>query len=447
MKKLFLPFILIAFILSACHPVSTEDTDTKLSMPTSTPPRSHPTVTKVPIKFPETYQASQSFYNGKLNIHIDAKLHYQKDAPYDVYNVEDADFDPEIVDAVLAYFCGDQPLYTIQRPPTKAELEAYLIEYKSDIAEGTNDQSKEDQQAYITDLEQAILDAPHEAIHAPLDLSADHVSGYVDIGEKDNGSMVINRDLGYFVFNNGRDGYYHKNTDHRGYQKTIDDETVYEDDAYFVCLGISADDAIKEAQAFLQKTGIHGFTCRQAEIGMRMLEEGNWEENHQCYFLYFTKDLDGVPLAFDHGRSFGLTRGGGLYNEKIRISVDDDGIFDFIWENCSKIKTSTYEDTKLRSIDDIMDSFISDMASQFQQLENDDHIIDSTIDITEVRLEYIKVSDRSPLQTSSLIPAWSFYGRSINRILEKDGRILVSENDSVKVRHAYYSTYAIEYED
>ena len=105
MKRYFL-LVIVVLALTSCQSVIAEDV-TPLP-PTITTTVLEPTAIARPTTFPESYHASRSFYDGKYDVTIDAKVHYNPDTPHPIYTVEAVDFDQGMLDAVMAHFSKGQ---------------------------------------------------------------------------------------------------------------------------------------------------------------------------------------------------------------------------------------------------------------------------------------------------------------------------------------------------
>ena len=445
MKRIILILTILVLCLTACQATYLKE-ESKLSTPVPTP-APEPDTTAKPLNFPETYKESRSYYGGKLTIDIDAHVEYPKDGELCIYQVSDCPIDQDIAEAIITYFCKDTPIYSSSRPLTKAELQADLIDYKAKLKD--NEESSEYQEQTIQMMEDMILTAPNKVIHKELDLTQPHVFGEADLGKAYKASVVINQDACYMVFHDGSGSCSHYGCDKRGHQDTPDGVITYsqEDEREAPPLKVTVEDAVDEAYKFLKAVGLEGYHFRQWETGIRILEEGKCLDDQLCRMLYFTKDLGNIPISSDHGRSFGLSRGGGMYNDKICISVDDQGIFDFVWENCGKINGLPQTNLPHKDFDSVIDSFFEEMSASRDTMQGDDSVLDANIVITHIRLEHVKVSDLTPMQTSSYIPVWSFYGNVTGRHYEKSGRIAVYEVDREGIRHAFYCTYAVDNEN
>ena len=442
-KKLILVILICTLCLTACQPTPPEEVviskrDAHI-VPTHEP---KPEATVEPVNFPEHYEASQSFYDGRLMINIDADVIYVKDKPYDVYAVEETDYDPNVVQSIITYFCGDKPVYSTHRPKTKADLEAEIIETKRVMNSDDCMETEEDMLAIIEEIKERIPSAPETAEMTPVNLAEEQVSGELDLGEDYPAELSLYHSSKRFEFNTGRGYYEHFAVARDGYQDTLDSEVVYTDDwMHNTYDGVTVEQAIQIADDFLSQVGIIGFSHKKTAIGYGM-DETCWHivEDKLCHFLYYTRDVEDIPITYERS-AVGAHFAPSWTKETIRFAVDESGIFDFQWRGCSEITEKLHQHVVLKDFDTVIENFFCGEKVRYAFFEEDENLIDFTIDIYEVRLGYMEM----PIKDEDgymLTPVWDFFGTMRGRDYDDD-EIVVGENDWGKGSFASFTINAI----
>jgi hypothetical protein len=110
--------------------------------------------------------------------------------------------------------------------------------------------------------------------------------------------------------------------------------------------------------------------------------------------------------------------------EKVRIIVDEQGVFFFLWNSPYTVNEIVTENTSLLSFGEIQSVYqkmapivLSDRYS-FLLSEDDSRTWD--VYITEVRLGLARVTEKNVGSSGLLVPAWDFFGYTKNNQEESD---------------------------
>ena len=148
---------------------------------------------------------------------------------------------------------------------------------------------------------------------------------------------------------------------------------------------------------------------RQIEVGTKIDDDtGTWDDESLCYNVYFTRDIDGIPITYDRNSINGKFSYSWNY-EYIKISVNESGIFEFNWHGNSTVGDKIYSNVSLLGFEEIKNYFINGIKAKRSYFEESDNIINSTINITEIKLGYMKTQKKDENGAYILIPVWDFF--------------------------------------
>lgn len=197
---------------------------------------------------------------------------------------------------------------------------------------------------------------------------------------------------------------------------------------------ISETDAMNIAQAAIDGLDLKDFVCtgkRMAALYNSTIaaEDG---ERQGLYEFMFTRSVNGAAITYtnedmaaDPGRT-DIAAKPWLY-EKIRIFVDDEGIFALVWNAPHVLEGIEYKAVSLLPFEKIRDIFESMIVVKNKQVEDGTLLRDKNIAVNEVHLGLMRIIEKDNNDTAYLVPVWDFFGT-----YDSDGGMLVIGEDGYK---------------
>lgn len=194
---------------------------------------------------------------------------------------------------------------------------------------------------------------------------------------------------------------------------------------------ISETDAMNIAQAAIDGLDLKDFVCtgkRMAALYNSTIaaEDG---ERQGLYEFMFTRSVNGAAITYtnedmaaDPGRT-DIAAKPWLY-EKIRIFVDDEGIFALVWNAPHVLEGIEYKAVSLLPFEKIRDIFESMIVVKNKQVEDGTLLRDKNIAVNEVHLGLMRIIEKDNNDTAYLVPVWDFFGT-----YDSDGGTLVIGED------------------
>ena len=374
---------------------------------------------------PERLTEEWSGADGKLSIRVDAPITVPKNA-MPVVKVKAEGFSQETATALFHHFMDGKTDMTYNPGPpviTKSDIEATILLYKQQIADGTIEEQQmmtpEEAEEEIKRLEEEYQIAPMTADDEPavsdgtmLPYEESYSDGQTVIKEKiyefsvkteeeylnvrrpakDNGSLTgsfiysADDDLGRFY--NGAPRVLPENAPESERPTLSIEEANMLCEEVFEAMGVSD---VQMAQAYV--TGSPG---------------------DYAYILYYVRTVAGVPAALCT-ESFGNSESGVSlpWNyEQIRFLVTDNGIEEINWDAPTATGEVITENSKLLSwkeISEIVETILFTVYEPKTEFEDAGRNIGVSID--DIQLSLLRVREKNAQGRSGFyVPAWVFYG-------------------------------------
>lgn len=374
---------------------------------------------------PERLTEEWSGADGKLSIRIDAPITVPEHA-MPIVRVRAEGFSQETATALFHHFMDGKTAMTYNPGPhvmTKADIEATILLYKQQIADGTIEAQQmmtpEEAEEEIRRLEEEYRTAPAAADDEPtvsdgamLLHEESYSSGHTVIKERiyelsvtageeylsvrrpaqDNGSLTgslqysADDDLGRFY--NGAPRVAPENAPQSERPSLSLEEAGALCGEVFRAMGVSD---VQLAQAYV--TGSPG---------------------DYAYILYYVRTVAGVPAALCTESFAGSESGVSLpWNyEQIRFLVTDGGIAEMSWDSPTVAGEVVTENARLLSwqeIREIVETILFTIYEPRTEFEDAGRRIGVTID--DIQLSLLRVRENNAQGRSGLyVPAWVFYG-------------------------------------
>lgn len=180
---------------------------------------------------------------------------------------------------------------------------------------------------------------------------------------------------------------------------------------------ISKEEARVAADQVILTLGLTDFVCSGNRISP-LFEVMNDETRSACKSVYefmFTRSVNGVSVTYTNDISSSAPSNPNTVSEpwmyeKIRIFVDDDGIYAYMWNGPCTVTEILNDKATLLPFDQIEKIFEEMILVKYGQYDNDDSSKNITINITKIRLGLVRVTEKDNNQYGILVPAWDFFG-------------------------------------
>lgn len=374
---------------------------------------------------PERLTEEWSGADGKLTIRIDAPIAVPEHA-MPIVRVRAEGFSQETATALFHHFMDGKTAMTYNPGPhvmTKADIEATILLYKQQIADGTIEAQQmmtpEEAEEEIRRLEEEYRTAPAAADDEPVvsdgamllheesysdgqtvikeriyELSVTAGEEYLSVRRpaQDNGSLTgslqysADDDLGRFY--NGAPRVLPENAPQSERPSLSLEEAGALCGEVFRAMGVSD---VQLAQAYV--TGSPG---------------------DYAYILYYVRTVAGVPAALCTESFAGSESGVSLpWNyEQIRFLVTDGGIAEMSWDSPTVAGEVVTENARLLSwqeIREIVETILFTIYEPRTEFEDAGRRIGVTID--DIQLSLLRVRENNAQGRSGFyVPAWVFYG-------------------------------------
>lgn len=176
---------------------------------------------------------------------------------------------------------------------------------------------------------------------------------------------------------------------------------------------LSEDEAVEQAEAFLEKIGLSGFSYGAGGLYCEYADPDDYDEAadtvtcRRYYVLQFFRDLDGVLLTQASGSKYSEESERKMVwpGETVEFRINDRGIVGFGYRSPVEIAETVVEGAALRPFSEIRDVF-----ERMVCISNASEYEDVAVRIDRVRLSYSRISEENAFDTGLIVPVWSFEG-------------------------------------
>lgn len=425
----------------------------------------------------DAYQTTVKDDTLKVTLNIDAKVSIPQTEKMSVIRVTQTPISEELIGKVRKALCGDTQLYdgTGLMTRTKKVIEREMKLYRDQIAAlaADQDQTEEAKQGITAEYQEQINRLEEEYKTAPADaavqtpLSDDKLCAVSDAYKRDNSSeyyswmysmdksiqsyygvsdgannnyvslsALNSADYGNrVVFRKGSHGYEFTASVMSGGENVTRWEgaafPAEEQASYTLCpedtARLSKEDAVGQADAFLQQVGITDFAMYEGELYTEAVDV-----RYQC-------DLDGTPCRTYYvlkymrniGGAFVTASGLDKHNESwdgnsyvkqnwpeesIELRINDNGIVGFDYNAPVKETETVVEDSALQSFAEIKKTF-----EKMAVIANAQQETATVLTVNRVVFGYSRISEKDSFDTGLLVPVWDFFGKSDSDAFQKEG--------------------------
>lgn len=172
--------------------------------------------------------------------------------------------------------------------------------------------------------------------------------------------------------------------------------------------GLSREEALRVADAAVNAFA-PGYACAGIGITQGELLSNGYStvlSGEEAWILYYTRMLE-LPVTYE------VTEASGDYDtvaayERLAVIVDDTGIRSMRFDNPCEVVGTAAADCTLLPFEQVMEIVRRVMPLSFGWLEG--NYADVRVNITEIRLGYMRVQSKNQPNTYEYIPVWDFFG-------------------------------------
>ncbi len=393
------------------------------------------------IEAPSTWQDTITDTNRTISIVIDADVNISGADHFAVAEIQKETLTTEWTKELLAKLGKGKPLleYRDETFYTKSDIEQMIINAKQAISDPTSDintapLSSEERNALIDDkneeikqLEEAYKNAPDEfnetekEVEFSLSNTGSSMQFFcgIDLGKMNRAYVSISKPVdgvgGYVVMSNFDEGF--------GYPISF---TTNVDDLNSI--NISKDAAINLGTRFIESLDQSGFEPSLILAGYMQDSKSSHtelEEMAQCYTIYFTRSVEGVPTTYRNTKMDGFLMSDSMKEkaekaqqyapfwpqESIELCITDSGIDYMRWEMPTQQTKVLNTNVELLPFDEIQERFKKQILIEgLWTNPNDSELVSRKITISHVKLGMMQVRKKDSYDGLIMIPAWNFYG-------------------------------------
>ena len=376
-----------------------------------------------------------------------------------IYQVSRKVFDQELIDRITGALFGDAPIYfkTDYETRTKSELMKEIEYLKECVAKGNLDpysldhgegsSKRFDIYTYIEELEEAYQNAPESYTHKTVKPSPDfdpetsgyeisedwnwkeyyavvdeeHVYSYqIDNCSEDSAEWKIKVVRDRFRDTGSQDVFWRScfteilsNPEEEWYNADLDTYGITDLEE---ASGIFQDEALKQADALVEKMGIEGMTVNHIDPALLISGVSNGTE--QCmdagYEFHYTRTLNGVPTLYTMEDNTSTDEDSTISPcpyEAIAIVVSGDGIETVELTNIYEIGEVRQTNPVLLTYDEILKKYENTVLVQYAKIPDElDLDYKRYFTVGEIVLSYMRITEAGT-GNYLLVPVWDFLGR------------------------------------
>ncbi len=447
MKRIIILCLLFALLL-ACQPtpeeeyVSHKDTNTMLeSVETVEEPQES---IAAAVGAPETLHISKECdsYRMEISVSIDADVVLPDTNKMPMAHIRKGAFSEDFLRRVMHVLGNDsKPIETFPKSYYQ-DIAKKLMEQRDSGDFGKYDSVDEINKAIIDVLAKADA-SPDEPVYSDRDPATEADSMVDDEGNPVQGGTIRDSEwwasswcglseIGtiYYIFCESRSIKYCRNVNE---VTTFENAYNFKNPLKFAQPMIdngmirmtlperSIEDAQKEAQRVVTELGLaDDFTLTHARLAP-LMEYAQEAQENGCKAIYeflFTRQINGVNVTYTNdlysNGSYGEEQEDVFAPEwryeRVRVYVDDQGLFAFYYDSSPYEITEITENVRVMTLDDAIAAFEQRLGFVYADTLNRVEKKDASIRITEIRLGLTRVLEQNADGQAYLVPGWTFFG-------------------------------------
>lgn len=369
--------------------------------------------------------------SGRVQIHVDAEIMLPEVDRLPIVRIGMGGFTERDVENLYNLLCADATPIAPDAPLPKSYYAETLRKLTDMRQAGKLDMkysSVEELDAAIAEVMKEVDQAPESVQYTAPNFALISEDGY---SEARILSISENSAVSDLLVLNAQDGI---GTSRAEYLRDIQDRAAYSAliagglaptlafemtlSPYFVPPQISEQQALEIATLTVEKLGLEDFNCtgkRMAALYNQMVDASD-AERRGLYEFMFTRSVNGAALTFTNDEGTARpndpndTAKPWMY-ERLRIFIDDKGIFALQWNSPYAVKEIQNDSATLLPFDKIMEIFERMIVVKNEQSGDAASISGvQIIEINEIRLGLMRVTEKNVGESGVLVPVWDFFG-------------------------------------
>ena len=374
---------------------------------------------------PETLEYNLTESN--MTVDVNADVNVPEGNEMSILRVQAGDFSQETFTSLWNELIGDTPMFHTSNEMTKSEIEAAIVFAKGKLEQAEDEDAAAYYQEQIDYFNSIYASVPeeHEQTAADGQLQELYIITYGSDEKITYTGIKATSEDGTirFYLNNSYENRHGDITQAEfGFDKELDD--TQEDgepniETYDVDLSdedtpenaqelsLSPSDAKNKVDLFLSAADIP-FIVRSGYLKK--------SADREYYSFSCARVVGDISCAQILGGTYSEDESGYIETweyESFSICIDDSGITDVIWDYPIEIIETVVEDSTIKEFTDIQDIFNKMMFITYEyQAKGTEELI---CEVTDVRLEMMRINEQNVQRVGLLVPVWNFYGVRITK--------------------------------
>lgn len=421
--------LFIIFSVTACQPTPDEvfiiekDTERMMEQASSEEGGTLPSTLGIPDAN-DVYEITDA--SGRVKVSVDAEI-ITPDADYlPIARVTGRSFTEQDVENIYNALCAGATPVSEDAPMPKPFYQQTLDGLLELRDSGNLDKydSLEELDAAIQEVMAQVASAPEQAVPITLN-SSFNSSGIARIlCVRNNATVsdlfVINSsETGHGVYSDFiRDVFNRTEFAHQSaYGQAVTASYALMRDANIILPQISEQESRVKAENVISTLGLHDFTCTGTRIAP-LFDAPTAEVKAACKSVYefmYTRSVNGVSVTYTNDILSSPPNDPNTVSEpwmyeKIRIFVDDNGVYAYMWNAPCTVTEILNDKATLLPFDQIQKIFANMILVKYGDYIGDDASKNITINITQIRLGLARVTEQDNNAYGLLVPVWDFFG-------------------------------------
>ncbi len=177
---------------------------------------------------------------------------------------------------------------------------------------------------------------------------------------------------------------------------------------------LSQEEAIEQAQAFLEQVGLEDFAFGEGGLYNEYADADDYDPQtntvtyRHYYILHFFRSVDGALLTQSSGSKYSEEHEIKQIwpGETVEFKINDRGIVGFAYDSPVEITETVVAGAAMKPFAQIRDTFES-MVCMVNAEEEEQNVLS----VDRVRLSYSRISEQNAFDTGLIVPVWSFEGK------------------------------------
>lgn len=378
---------------------------------------------------PDRYCYETEDASGRVHLRVDAEVIVPEAGHMPVARISPRSFTKEDAEKLHNALMSDAVSIAPNGPTFKGYWQPALDELMEQKNSGKRDMkyaTEEELDAAIGEVVRKMAAEPDEPIFVPADFSFVQYDKSEEIllwGVKDNrylSTLEISNSTDTETVGAGSQAAYVRNVwnsnEFSSVRNSYTSDILWEaqiSGAAFISPTISLEDGRKIAEGILKQAGLmeeYTFAGERVIPLYDTLEDR--EAAHKSVYEYmYTRWVLGVAETFTNTAvalgTDDLTVMRPWYYERIRVFVDDEGIYALLWDSPSTAEV-LYEDAALLPFEQIQSIFETQFMLRYGAFTTD--IAGGRYEINAVKLGLARICEKDHTTNALLVPVWDFFG-------------------------------------